>query len=224
MTGDAIAIRAQDQRHCRDSPVACYPVLLRPYSAPIFQSTKHSMSQTTPQDAPPSVNDDTEAEVEPVPAADPLAEAQADAEKWKDVALRSAAELDNFRKRTTRDIQDARSYANADLLRSLIPILDNFEMGLEAARSESEKSMIYQGLSMVRRQLTDFLREQNVEEINAQGQKFDPNLHEAMSQEPSAEYAEGIVVKVMRRGFKLKDRLLRAALVIISSGPATPGA
>ena len=182
------------------------------------------MSQTTPQDAPPSVNDDTEAEVEPVPAADPLAEAQADAEKWKDVALRSAAELDNFRKRTTRDIQDARSYANADLLRSLIPILDNFEMGLEAARSESEKSMIYQGLSMVRRQLTDFLREQNVEEINAQGQKFDPNLHEAMSQEPSAEYAEGIVVKVMRRGFKLKDRLLRAALVIISSGPATPGA
>ena len=185
------------------------------------------MSKKTPEAETPAPLADTElaGEIEqPVSATDPLTEAQADAEKWKDIALRSAAELDNFRKRTTRDIQDARSYANADLLRSLIPILDNFEMGLEAARAESEKSMIYQGLSMVRRQLTDFLREQNVEEINAQGQKFDPNLHEAMSQEPSDEHAEGVVVKVMRRGFKLKDRLLRAALVVISSGPATPGA
>ncbi len=185
------------------------------------------MSQTTTEDAVPTSNADMEAAgdvAQPVLAADPLTEAQAEAEKWKDIALRSAAELDNFRKRTTRDTQDARSYANADLLRSLTPIMDNFEMGLEAARAESEKSMIYQGLSMVRRQLTDFLREQNVEEINAQGQKFDPNLHEAMSQEASDEYAEGIVIKVMRRGFKLKDRLLRAALVIVSSGPATPGA
>lgn len=185
------------------------------------------MSQTNTEDTAPTTTADTEEVDEiaqPVPATDPLTEAQAEAEKWKDIALRSAAELDNFRKRTTRDIQDARSYANADLLRSLIPIMDNFEMGLEAARVESEKSMIYQGLSMVRRQLTDFLREQNVEEINAQGQKFDPNMHEAMSQEPSAEHAEGIVLKVMRRGFKLKDRLLRAALVIVSSGPATPGA
>ena len=179
------------------------------------------MRQKNTEDKAPTTTADTKAACEiesPVQATDPLTEAQAEVEKWKDIALRSAAELDNFRKRTTRDIQDARSYANADLLRSLIPIMDNFEMGLEAARAESEKSMIYQGLSMVRRQLTDFLREQNVEEINAQGQKFDPNMHEAMSQEASDEYAEGIVLKVMRRGFKLKDRLLRAALVIVSSG------
>lgn len=155
------------------------------------------------------------------PATDPLAEAQAEVEKWKDISLRTAAELDNFRKRTVRDMQEARSYANADLLRALLPILDNFETGLDAARAEGEKSMIYLGLSMVRRQLADFLRDMNVEEIDALGKPFDPNLHEAVSQEPCDEAPEGSVFKVMRRGFKLKDRLLRPAMVVVSSGAIT---
>jgi molecular chaperone GrpE len=174
------------------------------------------MRETQPDEAeprtPPEAGD-------PPPVADPLAEAQAEIEKWKDISLRTAAELDNFRKRTVRDMQEARSYANADLLRALLPILDNFETGLEAARAEGEKSMIYQGLAMVRRQLADFLREQNAEEIDALGKPFDPNLHEAVSQEPSEEAAEGVVFRVMRRGFKLKDRLLRPAMVVVSSGP-----
>jgi len=148
----------------------------------------------------------------------------AEVEKWKDLALRNAAELDNYRKRVARDNQDARAYANMDLLRSLLPIMDNFEMGLEAARAESEKSMIYMGLSMVRRQFTDFLKDMGVEELNPQGAAFDPNLHEAVSQEASAEIAEGQVVRVLRRGFKLKDRLLRAATVVVSSGSEKPAA
>ena len=154
-------------------------------------------------------------------AVDPLQEAQAEIAKWKDLSLRTAAELDNYRKRVTRDVQDARAYANADLLRALLPILDNFEMGLDAARAENEKSMIFQGLSMVRRQLQDFLREMGVEEISPLGQKFDPNLHEAVSQEASKDKPEGTILKVMRRGFKLKDRLLRPAMVVVSSGRAT---
>jgi molecular chaperone GrpE len=153
-------------------------------------------------------------------AANPLAEAQAEVAKWKDLSLRTAAELDNYRKRVARDVQEARAYANADLLRALLPILDNFEMGLDAARAENEKGMIFQGLSMVRRQLQDFLRELGVDELNPLGQKFDPNLHEAVSQEPSKDKPEGTVLKVMRRGFKLKDRLLRPAMVVVSSGAA----
>src|SRR6476660_7828265 len=82
-------------------------------------------------------------------AQDPTASMKAEVEKWKDLALRTAAELDNFRKRSSRDMQDARAYANADLLRGLLPILDTFEMGLDAARSESEKSIVFQGLKMV---------------------------------------------------------------------------
>ncbi len=159
-----------------------------------------------------------------VTAPDPLAEARAEADKWKDMALRGAAELDNYRKRASRDLQEARAYGNADLLRSLLPILDNFEMGLEAARAENEKSMIYMGLSMVRRQISDFLKENGVDEVKAEGLPFDPHMHEAVSHEPSDEVADGSVLRVLRRGFKLKDRLLRAAAVSVSSGPADKAA
>jgi len=152
---------------------------------------------------------------------DPIAELEAEVARWKDLALRNAAELDNYRKRSTREMQEARAFGNSDLLRSLLPIMDNFEMGLEAARVENEKSMIYMGMSMVKRQLADFLRDQSVEDVSPEiGATFDPNVHEAVSQEASAEVAEGGVLRILRRGFKLKDRLLRPANVVVSSGPA----
>ena len=155
-------------------------------------------------------------------AADPLAQALQEAAQWKDLAYRNAAELDNFRKRAAREAQETRAYANADLLRSILPVLDNFEMGLEAARAESETSMIFMGMSMVQRQLADFLRDMGVQEVEALGRAFDPNLHDAVAQESSADVAEGIVLRVTRRGYKLKDRLLRAASVVVSSGTAVP--
>lgn len=154
------------------------------------------------------------------PPADPMAELQAEMERWRDLAYRSQAELDNFRKRVAREQQETRSFANADLLRSLIPIMDNFAMGLDAARAESEKSIVFMGMSMVHKQIEDFLRDMGVQEIESQGKPFDPNLHEAMSQEASAEVAEGTILRVLRRGYKLKDRLLRASSVVVSSGPA----
>ena len=155
-------------------------------------------------------------------APDPLEAALAEVTQWKDLAYRNAAELDNFRKRATRESQEARAYANADLMRSLFPILDNFEMGLEAARAESEKSMIFMGMSMVQRQIADFLRDMGVMEIEALGKPFDPNLHEALSQEVRPDLPEGTILRVSRRGYKLKDRLLRAASVVVSAhAPAT---
>jgi molecular chaperone GrpE len=168
-----------------------------------------------------------EAPAEPAAPTDPLEAAQAEAAQWKDLAYRNAAELDNFRKRATREAQETRSYANADLLRSLFSILDNFEMGLEAARAESEKSMIFMGMSMVNRQFADFLREQGVQEVESLGKPFDPNIHDAVSQEVSADVAEGHIIRVTRKGYKLKDRLLRAASVIVSGAPVpteTPAA
>lgn len=174
-----------------------------------------------PEEAPPA---DPTAEpavaATPEAAADPLAQALQEAAQWKDMAYRNAAELDNFRKRAAREAQETRAYANADLLRSILPVLDNFEMGLEAARAESETSMIFMGMSMVQRQLADFLRDMGVQEVEALGREFDPNLHDAVAQEASADVPEGTVLRVTRRGFKLKDRLLRAASVVVSSGPA----
>ena len=162
------------------------------------------------------VNDFSGAETEP----DPLNQALMEAAQWKDVAHRAAAELDNFRKRTARDLQETVKYANAGLLESLLPVLDNFDYGMAAAKAESEGSNLYVGLSMVLRQVQDFLKDNGVEEISAVGMPFDPNLHEAVSQQPTDTVAEGAVISQTRRGYKLRDRLLRPASVIVSSGPA----
>ncbi|MEM9238094.1 MAG: nucleotide exchange factor GrpE, partial [Verrucomicrobiota bacterium] len=95
------------------------------------------------------------------------------------------------------------------------PVLDNFEMGMQAA-AQDEGSMIYVGMDMVRKQLNEFLGNNGVKEIPAEGQAFDPNLHEAVSQEVSEEVGEGSIIRVMRRGFTLRDRLLRPATVVVA--------
>jgi molecular chaperone GrpE len=143
---------------------------------------------------------------------------QSDLERFRDLALRSQADFDNFRKRSAREKDDAVKYANASLLERLIPIIDNFELGLAAAGADS-KSPILAGMSMVARQLTDFLAEFGVTSIDATGQTFDPNLHEAIAQEHNPKVPEGTVIRQLRKGFKLKDRLLRPANVIVSKGP-----
>jgi molecular chaperone GrpE len=152
--------------------------------------------------------------------ADPVAGLQADLDRFRDLALRSQADFDNFKKRAAREKEEATKYANSSLLERLIAIVDNFELGLAAARSEGEKSPIYSGMSMVLKQLSDYLTENGLQPIDAEGQKFDPNLHEAIAHEPSADVPEGIVVRQMRRGYKMKDRLLRPSAVVVSSGPA----
>ncbi len=179
-------------------------------------------SPETTQQLPPEdvANPEASAPAEEAAPLDPIAALTQEVDRWKDLAYRSQAELDNFRKRSAREAQETRAYANADLLRALFPIIDNFDMGLEAARVESEKSMIFMGMSMVNRQIQDFLRDSGVQEIEAQGKAFDPNVHEAVAQEANAEEAEGTVIRVTRRGYKLKDRMLRPASVIVSSGPA----
>ena len=149
---------------------------------------------------------------------DPTASLQADLDRFRDLALRSQADFDNYKKRATREKEEAIKYANSSLLDRLIAIVDNFELGLSAAKSEGEKSPIYSGMSMVLKQLTDFLADNGLQPIDAEGQKFDPNLHEAIAHEPSDEVAEGVVLRQMRRGYRLKDRLLRPSSVVVSSG------
>ena len=152
-------------------------------------------------------------------AAETPADPAAEVEKFRDLALRSRAELDNYRKRVAREKEESIRYANSSLLESLLPILDNFELGLGAARSTPEAAGIVQGLGMVRKQFEDFLRDHGVETLDAEGKPFDPNLHEAVAQEASADVPEGHVIRQLRRGFKLKDRLIRPATVVISKGP-----
>ena len=145
---------------------------------------------------------------------DPYAELEADVLKWKELAVRTAADLDNFRKRSAREREEAIRYANQGLLEDLLPVIDNFEMGMLAA-AQDKSSMIYIGMDMVRRQLNDFLSGLGVTEIPAEGKTFDPNVHEAISQEDCAPDLDGKVLRVNRRGFMLRDRLLRPAVVVV---------
>src|SRR5438445_4190985 len=151
---------------------------------------------------------------------DPVAGLQADLDRFRDLAMRSQADFENYKKRCAREKEDAIKYANASLLEKLVSIADHFELGLEAARGEGEKSPIYSGMSLVLKQLQDFLAENGLQPIEAVGQRFDPNLHEAIAHEPSNDVPEGLVIRQTRRGYRFKDRLLRPSAVVVSSGPA----
>ena len=160
--------------------------------------------------------------VQPTPAAEPAEpiDHEAEAARFKDLALRAAADLDNYRKRAIREKEDAIRYANSALLEKLLPVLDNFELGLEAAKAAQNPTSIVQGMSMVEKQLKDFLTSNGVELIPAEGEIFDPTRHEAVAQEQSHHIPDGHVVRQMRKGYKLKDRILRASTVTVSKGAA----
>lgn len=140
--------------------------------------------------------------------------------KWRDLALRTAAEYDNYRKRCVKEREDFTKYANRSLLEELLPVIDNFEMGMQMAGQDTT-SMIYIGMSMVQKQLVDFLEGQGVEPIPTEvGQMFDHNIHEAIMSEPS-EQPEGTILRVLRKGYNLRGRLLRPANVVTAAAPET---
>src|SRR5213595_1139151 len=149
---------------------------------------------------------------------DPMTGLQADLDRFRDLALRSQADFENYKKRAAREKEEAVKYANSALLERLVTIIDKFELGLEAAKGEGEQSPIYSGMTLVLKQLNDLLSENGLQPIEAEGKKFDPNLHEAIAHEPSDQVLEGIVLRQTRRGYRFKDRLLRPAKVIVSSG------
>ncbi|HEX7516871.1 MAG TPA: nucleotide exchange factor GrpE [Chthoniobacterales bacterium] len=145
---------------------------------------------------------------------------QADLDRFRDLALRSQADFENYKKRAAREKEEAIRYANSALLERLIAIVDNFELGLESARGEGENSPVLSGMSMVLKQFMDFLTEHGLQPIDATGQKFDPNLHEAIAHESNEQFPEGVVIRQTRRGYRMKDRLLRPSSVVVSSGSA----
>jgi molecular chaperone GrpE len=171
-----------------------------------------------PRTPPPAANPGV-ASTEQIDSDDPTSGLQADLDRFRDLALRSQADFENYKKRAAREREEAIKYANSSMLERLIGIVDNFELGLSAARDEGEKSPIFAGMKMVLKQLTDFLTDNGLKPIDAEGQRFDPNLHEAIAHEASDKTPEGVVIRQTRRGYRMKDRLLRPSSVVVSSGP-----
>lgn len=142
-------------------------------------------------------------------------------ENWERL-LRTTADFDNFKKRAAREKTEAVQYANAGLLQKILPVLDNFEMALAAVNAVKDEKMasLQSGVGMIQQQLKAVLLESGLEEIDATGKPFDPAVHEALSQQESATVPEGQVLQQVRKGYRLKDRLLRPAAVIVARPPA----
>ncbi len=142
---------------------------------------------------------------------------EAEALKWKEAAIRTAADLDNYRKRMARERSEDLRFARSGLIEELLPVFDNFSMGLQMAEQDQD-SMIYKGMAMVKGQMEDFLSSQGVKEVAAEG-VFDPNFHEAVAEEEKEGAEAGEILYVKRKGYLLHDRLLRAAAVIVAKAP-----
>ena len=150
-----------------------------------------------------------------------LVEKSEKADAHWDRYVRLNAEFDNFKKRAARERLEAIKYANEALMERLIPSLDHFEMAMLAVEHAKENSLdsIKMGIEMVHSQLKATLKESGLEEIDALGKCFDPAWHEAVSQKETSEVAEGQVIEQARKGYKLNDRLLRPANVVVAKAP-----
>ncbi len=142
-----------------------------------------------------------------------------ESKELREKAARQQAEFDNFRKRLERDKSETVKYANITLLEELLPIIDNFELGLMAAETATDAKSIAMGMKMVKTQLDKFIQESGVTAIEAIGQPFDPNLHEAVSQQVTEEHPDGTVIEQSRKGYKMGDRLIRPATVVVAQAP-----
>lgn len=138
-------------------------------------------------------------------------------DSW-DKMLRVAADLENLRKRQRREIEDARNDTKMRVLKEMLPVVDNLERALQAAGGENDP--VLDGVRLVQRQFLQALERLEVTPIEAEHQPFDPNLHEAISQQESAEHPPGTVIAVLQRGFKSGDRLLRPSLVVVAKAKA----
>jgi molecular chaperone GrpE len=135
--------------------------------------------------------------------------------------LRLQAEMQNLRNRTSREIADERKYAALPVLRDLLPVLDNIGRAIEAAEKAGEAENLLAGFRLVRQQLETILTRHECEPISPEGELFDPNFHQAILQQPSADVPANHVTMVTQTGYKLHDRVVRPAQVIVSSGSAS---
>lgn len=151
------------------------------------------------------------------PTVESLQAELADAEKR---VLMAHADLDNFRRRTRRDQQDSLKYATLPMMGQILEALDNFDRAMEAHEQDPSGTGLLDGVKMVAQQISDILTEKGCKKIEAVGQPFDPNKHQAMQMQPSDEYEANIVMMDLRPGFELHDRVIRPSQVFVSTGPA----
>lgn len=186
--------------------------------------TESAVNEQNGEAAPRTPSAETAAPASAEAAATPAVEAGGDAERMqaeiaalKDRELRTRAELENYRKRASRELHDSLQYANLPLLRDLLPILDNIDRAIQAAEQNPEGTGLLEGVKMMRQQVEDLLQQYHCKRIEALHTPFDPNLHHAILQQPSQDFPPNTVVMVTQAGYQLYDRVVRPSQVAVST-------
>ncbi len=145
-----------------------------------------------------------------------VAELQRQADDNHSRYLRAQADFDNFRRRTLKEKEELTQYASLKVIGQLLPVLDNFQRALQTGGEGAESGSFAKGVDMIYRQLSQVLEAEGLTQMETVGQPFDPELHQAIMQVASEDYEEGIVVEVIQPGYKLKDKVIRPAMVKVS--------
>ena len=153
---------------------------------------------------------------EEVAEADPVAVAKAEAQKNKEQWMRTAADFDNFRKRSRREVDDARRAGREEMLKEFLPVFDNLERAIVSAQRAQEVKAVADGLNMILRQFIDTLGRVNIAKVPTVGKDFDPTVHEAIQQVESDEHTPGTIVAEVQPGYVQGDRLVRPAMVVVA--------
>ncbi|AHK43182.1 MULTISPECIES: nucleotide exchange factor GrpE [Ensifer] len=186
------------------------------------ETNKHGHEAAATDEA---VNDTPEVvEAAPVAEPDPLELARAENNDLRDKYLRLAAEMDNLRRRTERDVKDAKSYSVAGFARDMLAVSDNLRRALDAIPAEAKEAgeagltALIEGVEMTERAMLSALERHGVKKLEPEGQKFDPNFHQAMFEIPNADVPNNTVLQVVQAGYTIGDRVLRPAMVGVSKG------
>jgi len=176
--------------------------------------------QPSEQDAPGEAQEDAvEVDSELLDLQYALRDAEQELAEHKDAMLRMHAEMENLRKRMVRDLEKSRRRALENFMSDLLPVRDSLERGLEAAEESASVESLKEGKALTMKLLAKAMQDHGLEEIDPLGEPFNPELHEAISMLPSKEYAENAVMDVIQRGYRLNERLIRPARVVVSRGP-----
>ena len=177
---------------------------------------KQAPLESEPGDIPPE-------DSAPLTPEEKVEKAEAEAKESYDRFLRASAELENYKKRTQKEMADFRKYANASLVKELLGVVDNLERAIESSNGSNEKEQLLDGLDLTLKELLKIFKTFHACPIEALGKPFDPCYHQAMMQQETSDQPENIVLNELQKGYMIHDRLLRPAMVVVSTSPADSG-
>lgn len=155
-------------------------------------------------------------------APDPIAESRAERDRFKEQWLRTAADFENYRKRSKRDVDDARQRGKDEVIRDLLPVFDNLERAVQTAPGVTDAASVLEGVRMVLKLFEDTTEKLGLSRVKTVGERFDPQVHEALQQVDSVEHAPGTIVAEIAPGYRFGERLVRPAMVVVARKPLEP--